>query len=470
MADLRTIQNKFLKLGIGELPESAQVTAMQRAGHLVQPNSERGSRARMTDAMRYQYQYFGVDPAHRSKVEDIRVMDEEDGRVKKIHGRMARSTTKGGLIFKTKSTNKRLINRWKDFERRLVLNRPEKLESDARGLVMEGNLPMQWVLDESLNVIAGIRMPSEAIVPRVNQNGRFKDVSAAYEQWDYLRGLVIATFPLWQLSMVRLSPHNFDDMGSLGRPYLDASRTVWSQLRMTEDDLVIRRHNRAPLRMAHVMEGATEPEIEQYRARVEADQAQGNYADYYLNKKGAVSAVQGDANLDQIADVSYLLDTFFAGGPAPKGLFGYSGELSRDILEDLKRDYYEEIDALQDTQAFVYELGFRLDLLLAGINPDAQEFEICFAERRTDTPNQRADLALKVQALGGSTETVFETAGIDPAREAERLNDQANDADPYPDILPEESANSGKPKVSVTPGNARKGDSATTISTRSANK
>ncbi|PIN63680.1 hypothetical protein CKQ90_33395, partial [Klebsiella pneumoniae] len=42
------------------------------------------------------------------------------------------------------------------------------------------------------------------------------------------------------------------------------------------------------------------------------DQAYGNWRDFFLNKKGSVTSVSGDANLDQIADVSYLLDTFFA--------------------------------------------------------------------------------------------------------------------------------------------------------------
>ncbi|MGR4613016.1 hypothetical protein K8Q95_27310 [Escherichia coli] len=40
--------------------------------------------------------------------------------------------------------------------------------------------------------------------------------------------------------------------------------------------------------------------------------AYGNWRDFFLNKKGSVTSVSGDANLDQIADVSYLLDTFFA--------------------------------------------------------------------------------------------------------------------------------------------------------------
>lgn len=64
--------------------------------------------------------------------------------------------------------------------------------------------------------------------------------------------------------------------------------------------------------MSHVLEGASQEDLNLYRAEVERDQAYGNWRDFFLNKKGCVTSVSGDANLDQIADVSYLLDTFFA--------------------------------------------------------------------------------------------------------------------------------------------------------------
>uniref|UniRef100_UPI003F585844 hypothetical protein n=1 Tax=Vibrio cholerae TaxID=666 RepID=UPI003F585844 len=47
----------------------------------------------------------------------------------------------------------------------------------------------------------------------------------------------LCTFPLWQLTVSRLDPDNFDDMGCMGRPYLDAARTIWQKLIMTEEDL-----------------------------------------------------------------------------------------------------------------------------------------------------------------------------------------------------------------------------------------
>jgi hypothetical protein len=256
----------------------------------------------------------------------------------------------------------------------------------------------------------------------------------------------------------------------MGRPYLDANRSIWKKLTATEEDLVIRRRMRAPLRAVHTMEGASEEQLAEYRAGVERDQAAGAYRDYYMNRKGSVTAMQGDANLDQIADVDLLLDTFFAGAPAPKGLFGYVKDLNRDVLADLQTDFYDELDALQDNTAWTYEQGFRLHLLLRGRNPDAYEFTVEFAERRTDTPNQRADHALKLQALGLPKQVVWEAAGIDIAAAERAAAQEKTTADPYPagdggTPDPANPAPSKAPRVSVTPGNGRKGQSATNIST-----
>ena len=432
--------------------------------------TEIGLRPNEDNRLRHLYNQMLPDMELRSTILEIRRMDRLDPRVKKIHGRMTRTATKGGLKLEwTGRESPRIRRKWGDFASRLDLNRPSKLTSDARGLIMEGNLPMQWVVDEAGRVVAGLRMPTETLIPLVDDAGRFKDVAAAYAQYDLLQGRKIAVFPLWQLTVERLDPDSIDDQGALGRPYLDASRTPWRQLRMTEEDLVIRRRQRAPLRFSHVLEGADDKTLAAYRARVEHDQrVDAVCTDFFSNRKGGVTALQGDANLDQIADVAHLLDTFFAGAPAPKGLFGYADGLSRDILEDLKRDYYEEIDALQDTHSWVYEQGFRLQLLLDGIDPDQERFAVIFAERVTETPNQAADRALKYQAIGVPNPMVWETAGLDPTQVQARIDEQGRAADPYPNpngITPQ--AGSGRPTVSVVPGNAPKGESATSITTRS---
>ncbi|MCB5187370.1 hypothetical protein LG200_05045 [Methylobacillus caricis] len=423
------------------------------------PTNEMGYRPTPEDAIKYMHRLMWVDPDHRQAILDIRDMDRADGRVKRIHSRIARDTIKGGLIMQQSSPSEVLSREWDDFQRRLQLNRVTKLKSDALGLVKEGNLPMQWVLDSELNVVAGIRMPSETIIPNVSQNGRFLDVTKAYSQIDIMTGTVQANFALWQLTHERYDPDNFDDLGCYGRPFLDASRGVWRKLQMTEEDLVIRRRTRAPQRMSHVLEGASTDEIDKYRAEVEADQYEIT-TDFYANKKGGVTAVGGDSNLDQIADVVYLLDSFFAGTPLPKGMMGYTDGMARDILEDLKRDYYDEIDVLQDAQCFVYDCGFRLHLMLKGINPDAEEYKITTFERRTETMTQTTDRALKLKALGLPQGMVLEELGYNATIVQERKEWEAKNYDPYPG---DESSN---PTVKITPGNGRKDESALDITNR----
>ncbi len=458
---LSQIQDRYLALGIGPLPDAAKVQALRRSGR-IPASSEQGMRATPENALKYLYRQMWTDPDHRASVLDIRQMDKDDARVKKIHRRTASAAIKGGLVLRNPGENRTVKRAWDRFAQRLGLHRYEKLHSDARGLMMEGNLPMQWVLDRAQReVVQGVRMPSETILPKVGANGMFTDPRRAYEQYDLASGRPIAMFALWQLTLGRLDPDNFDDAGSLGRPYLDATRSIWKKLSMTEEDMVLRRRMRAPQRMAHVLKGASEPDLDKYRERVEADQAEGITTDYYMNTDGSVTAVAGDANLDQIADVVHLLDSFFSGAPAPKGLFGYIGDLNRDILEDIKRDFFEEVDAMQDTLAGVYQMGLELQLLIDGVSPVNFDFQVQFAERRTETANQAADRALKWQAMGASQRTVMETAGMDPDQEEERRRKERGRANPYPS-----PTQIGAPRVAVTPGNQRKGESATTISTR----
>lgn len=424
------------------------------------------------ERLRLLYQHFEPDYRLRSRILDIREMDIADPRVKRIHGRTARQASKGGLRLIADPDSK-LIPYWKAFVQRLHLDQIGKLQSDISGLMKEGNIPMEWIPNaDRTAIIACQRLPSETIKPLVGENGQFTDPSVAYEQWDWTGHKPIARFALWQLTIGRLQPDNYDNWGCLGRPYLDATRSVWRKLVMTETDLVVRRHHRAPQRLVHVLEGVDQKDVDAYKDQINAGQGDLT-ADIFTNKKTTVTPIAGDADLDQIKDVEYLLDTFFSGAPAPKGLFGYAGNLSRDILEDLKRDFFDELDALQDETASVYKMGFTIDLLLKGVNPLQEEWDVQFAERRTETRNQRADLGLKYLAAGSSQHTVFETMGLDPERERKRREVEAEAGNPYPgepgdddDDMPAKPRAAGN-NVSITPGNARKGESATDVSIRS---
>src|SRR3546814_17969032 len=116
--------------------------------------------------------------------------------------------------------------------------------------------------------------------------------------------------------MVRIRPDNYDNWGSLGRPYLDATRAVWRQLTMTERDLVVRRHTRAPQRLVHVLEGADKPTLDAYENSTKAKQGLVQTA-FFLNRQGRVTAVQGDAPLHDTANRIHPPQTIFNGQHPP---------------------------------------------------------------------------------------------------------------------------------------------------------
>lgn len=432
---------------------------------------ERGDRLASDKALlRDMANQMFIDYERRAMVALMREMDIKDGRIKRVHRRVARDVVRGGLVmqYREGGSSETLRREWEAFAPRLQLNRPEKLRSDALGLVMEGNLPLQLVLSEGRDITAAIRMPSDTIVPMVDLGGRFKDPGRAFEQRDVMTGKVLASFPAWQMALCRLDPDNFDDLGSMGRPLLDSCAATWRKLVMTEEDLVIRRRVRAPLRLAHILEGADEAALASYRQSTEGEKGEIT-TDFYLNRKGGVQAIQGDASLGDIGDVVHLLDTFFSGAPAPKGLFGYTDGMQRDILEDLKRDYYDEVDGLQDLVAGAYLFAFRIHLLFKGMDPAPDELALRFAERRTETPNQVADLALKYMALHFPDDLIYSEMGFDAERVREMKVAQAKRNDPYPNPLKvgpdgQPLAPAGGSKVSITPGNARKGESGTAVS------
>jgi hypothetical protein len=116
---------------------------------------------------------------------------------------------------------------------------------------------------------------------------------------------------------------------------------------------------------------------------------------------------------------------------------------------------------MQDTLAQAFDHGFRLDLLLQGINPDNFTYDLVFAERNSESLNQKADRALKLKALGASSTTVFEAAGLDPDKELKNRKHEMDSGDPYPsqDVDLDNPQN-----ITVVEGNGRNGESQTAVS------
>lgn len=434
--------------------------APQQDGH----TSEAGTFPEDQSGKRNPYLAFQIDHEQSSVLADIDKMDKEDGRVKRIHSKIARDATRGGLHFsrKTGEKNLRLVDEAKGFVKRCDLNKRKKVKGHARFLVKDGEIFLQWIVDDSLNVIGVRRLPAATIRPNVDKTGTFRSLDRAYLQYDPMTNKEIAAFAFWQITHTALD-NNPDDPGDRGRPWLDASRVTWKKLTMTEEDLVIRRRTRAPQRRLHILEGATDEELAAYEKKDSDTLAHPMKvnSDYYSNKKGSIQTLEGDANLDQIKDVQELKDDFFAGTGIHKHLFGYAGNINRDIYEDTLEAYYEILEEIQETLADGYEEGLRLQFLLRGINADGHEWDLKFKGRKVESDNQRSDRMLKHQAMGIPDEMVWEQLGYSVEKVLAARQRSVKRDDPYQDRLNQETNGNGK--ITNVQGNARKKESAVSI-------
>jgi len=402
-------------------------------------------------SMRYGMGLRQVETDLKSAITDIEEMAKKDGRIDQILRKTAASCVKGGLRLNTSTDNQKLIKSWNRFERITHLDNRQKLMSDAGALIKQGNLALQVVLDQNAcEVIELTQMPVDTIVPNVDATGRFPILEKAYSQIG-MGGSVVADFPRWKLLVARLFPDNFSDFGSFGMPLLHSVRDHWRKLRRTEENLLLTR-DEGIAKTFFVLENTDQANLEKFQRHVEAQLDMG-ISTFFTNNKGSMTVSNQGTNLSEITDITHLLDSMLSGSGVSKELLGYTNGASLSTIQAMSDIFYEGLDSIQDILATAYRDAFVFNLLLQGILPEDYTFTVEFVERTTETRSQRVDTALKMQAAGASRATVLLEMGLDPALEAERL---AADA-----------PGTTTTNLNIVPGNAPKGESALTVSTRS---
>jgi hypothetical protein len=351
---------------------------------------EQGDRLASDDALKRLYATMWVDFERRAMIRQIREMDQRDGRIKQIHNRLARDCIRGGLVLQLieKSSSETLKREWQAISGRLQLDHAAKLKSDARGLVVEGNLPLQLVFNDAMELVAGIRMPSDTIVAITDMGGRFKDAMNAYEQRDVMSSRTIGKWAAWQMALGRLDPDNFDDLGSMGRPFLDACAQTWQKLVMTEEDLVIRRRMRAPLRLAHVLEGAQPDDIDKYRKDHESRAGlRSRRLLLEQERRRDTDSGRREPRSDQGRRAPAGHDV--RRQPGAEGTLRLHGQHEPRHPRGPEARLLRRGRRLQDVGAACYETAFRIHLLFKGIDPGARASSRCVMRNVAPTRRTR---------------------------------------------------------------------------------
>jgi len=340
-----------------------------------------------------EYEKLKADRDRMAIIKTCRTMYQQDPRVKKALKMYATDTVKAGFLIRTKDEEAKQIAT--DLQNRIGLNK--KLQDVMRLSGRDGDSFYEIVVDDELNITEASRKPTLRMRRNSNNADKFEDPNRAfymvpdnYVGYDIPKNAVY--FARWQVIHARWE---HDDESRYGTPMWASATGAFKRVSEGETDMAVRRKVRAGMRLHHVIEGS-EADVKTYKEMNKAalEQPTAAHLDLFSNKPGSITAVQGDAHLNEINDILHQVATMFAASDVPMELVAYGEGLNRDILGE-KKDEYD--DSLEDGREWVTEEFLKplieRQWLLKGILPASVEYKIIWRKAKSLTPADLRDLA-----------------------------------------------------------------------------
>jgi hypothetical protein len=346
---------------------------------------------------------FKLDRDRRSIVTESRKMYDEDPRVEGAIEAIARDCTTGGyqVVVSGGSQQADAQQVADDLLKRVKLN--DRLYDWLRLTLRDGDTFLESGVDRDRLIQSITRKPTLQMNRNSNQADRFDDPKRAYwladKMWVQTPGPDTLWFADWQITHARWA---HDEGSKYGCPLFKSARRPYHRVREGENDMAIRRKTRAGMKYFHFLEDASAEDIDNYRRRNQAALSDplAAIADFFSNKKGVVTTIQGDGNIGQIDDIKHHLETLATGSPYPLALLGYGADINRDILEQ-KLEQYDE--AKQAISKWLIDQILRpvieLQWLLQGVFPGNLEYEIVWNQKKKLTAKVVKDAADAGNAL-----------------------------------------------------------------------
>jgi len=348
---------------------------------------------------------FGTQLDRRAKVFDCRQMLEDDPRAKQSIATLARDIAKGG--FSIQVTGGRSAQAQAAADAMLArLDITTRLDDWARLTLRDGDTFLEVGAAANGEIVEVTRKPSLEMYRASDQYDRFPDPAQAFYWSEAVpfndrppAGAV--WFPEWMVVHARWDR---DEGSRYGTPLFASARKSYKRMTQGELDIAIRRKSRSGLRYVHSLEDASIADLEAYKAanKPALDDPFAAVADIFMNKRGGIQAIQGDAHLSEIEDVLHHVDTFGMASPVPLELIGYGRNLNRDVLEQKKEQYTETLASVRAwaVAEFIKPLIIRQWLLL-GIWPDGLTLDVQWKTKKEPTPAELQQLGTFVATLKG---------------------------------------------------------------------
>jgi hypothetical protein len=338
------------------------------------------------------YDYFRIEEDRKRAYEECWVMYVQDSRIAASIDTTAGSATNGGFTIqfnRAKTKNNQIIKDADD----IISNMIERtklmtmISSIAKEILILGDCFLEVVVDQDTNEIVKLKkLPARSIWREEDDYGDL----VKYVQKDESL-IVTAEFEPWQILHMRWNHFSGQKYGtSMLRPV----RSVWKKLRMTEEDLVIRRRTRAGVKLHHYGADAASPlepdEVDEYRVS-NASNPLNVRTDWYSNGKWKIDVLKSDDGVNAIEDIKHLEDQLFIGLRTPKGILGLSEGSNRSSLQRQETAYVRLLDEISAEIGHQLKAVMNLALQLQGMNPDAVEFDTIWQERTIEDTNKKTE-------------------------------------------------------------------------------
>ena len=283
-------------------------------------------------------QTFGAETERLRILDTCQRMYKADPRIKKMHRQLGRDVVKGGYIIRTQ--DQRALDVARAMQERLKLN--SLLDDYVRLAARDGDLFLQVIINDAMQIVDVSRKPVRQVRRHSNSADVFDDPAHAFWMHPqaelYTQPPKDATwFAQWEIIHARWEHDQGERYGS---PMMSSGTGAYKKSTEGETDVAVRRRTRSGLRYLHTLEGASPGDLEKYKEdnRQALQNPFAAVADFFTNRKGSISVLQGDGDLERIGDVKHHINTMFSSGEVPMELIAYGEGLNRDTLAMKKRN------------------------------------------------------------------------------------------------------------------------------------
>lgn len=373
------------------------------------------------------YNKMKIENDRRRIYEECFTMYKDDSRIAAAIDTTAGSATNGAYTIKFNNTSnipESVLNDAEEIIERVNYRTKVKqnILSIAKEFLILGDVFLEVVIDFENNEIAALKKLPAKTIERIEDD--FGILQGFVQKNDV--GQTIAEFEPWQILHMR---YNHFSGNLYGVSMIRGVISAYKKLRMTEEDLVVRRRTRAGVKLHHYGADPSEPldegEVDEYMEINESTPLNVR-TDFYSNGKWKIDVLKSDDGVSMIDDIKHLENSLFIGLRTPKGLLGIGEETNKATLERQEVSYIRLLNEITGDISEQLKQVYDLALTIKGINPYNINYELVWQEK-TIEDTQRKTERLILQANGGfiAKQTATEEMGYNFEDEMNRIEKES---------------------------------------------